>query len=205
MPKYYKKVPFFLRWIYSEATWRVNTPYKVLYLTFDDGPTEEVTSFVLEELNKYNAKATFFCLGHNAVNNPKLVDKLKDCGHAVGNHSYSHPNGFRTKIKSYVDDVKKADEILASNLFRPPYGKMKWRQYKKLKELFSIIMWDVMPGDFDASIDGEQCFRNVASNASEGSIIVFHDSEQAFPRLKIALPKVLEYYTNLGYRFEKLI
>ena len=205
MPKYYKKAPFFIRWIYSKATWSIKTSEKVLYLTFDDGPTKEITNFVLEELKKYNAKATFFCLGHNAVNNPKLIDELNDCGHAVGNHSFSHPNGFRTKIKTYLDDIKKADEIFVSNLFRPPYGKMKLRQYKQLKEFFSVIMWDVMSGDFDPSIDGEQCFRNVASNANEGSIIVFHDTEQAFPRLKVALPKMLKYYSDLGYRFEKLI
>ena len=205
MPKYYKKAPFFIRWIYSKAIWSIKTSEKVLFLTFDDGPTEEVTNFVLEELKKYNAKATFFCLGYNAENNPKLIDELKDCGHAVGNHSFSHPNGFRTKIGSYLEDVKKANDIIASNLFRPPYGKMKLRQYKQLVKSFNIIMWDVMSGDFDTSIDGEQCFKNVVSNAREGSIIVFHDTEQALPRLKIVLPKVLEYYSDLGYRFEKLI
>ena len=205
MSKYYKKIPFFLLWFYSEATWNIKTPEKILYLTFDYGPTEEITNFVLEELEKYNAKATFFCLGHNAVSNPKLVYEIKNYGHSIGNHSFSHPNGFRTKIGVYLDDVKKADEVLKSNLFRPPYGKMKLRQYKLLKKFFNIVMWDVMSGDFDTSINGEQCFSNVLLNASEGSIIVFHDSDQAFPRLKIALPKVLEYYSDLGYRFEKLI
>ncbi|MCK5907135.1 MAG: polysaccharide deacetylase family protein, partial [Flavobacteriales bacterium] len=197
--------PFFLRWIYSEATWRVNTSEKILYLTFDDGPTEEVTDFVLEELKKYNAKATFFCLGLRALNNPFLMNALFVDGHGIGNHSFSHPNGFRTKIGDYLDDVKKADDVIASNLFRPPYGKMKWRQYKKLKEFYKIVMWDVMSGDFDKAIDGNRCFKNVTDNAKEGSIVIFHDSEQAFPRLKVALPKVLKYYSDLGYRFEKLV
>lgn len=205
MPKYYKKAPFLIRWIYSKATWRVKTSDKILYLTFDDGPTEGVTNFVLEELAKYNAKATFFCLGHNSVNNPKLMDELVANGHAIGNHSYSHPNGFRTKIGEYIDDVKKADVVVLSKLFRPPYGKMKLRQYKYLKKFYRIIMWDVMPGDFDANIDGDKCFTNVVSNARKGSIIVFHDSEKAVDRLRITLPRVLKYYSDLGYRFEKLI
>ncbi len=176
-----------------------------MYLTFDDGPTEGVTSFVLEELEKYNAKATFFCLGHKVVDNPNLYDVLKDSGHALGNHSFSHFNGFKTKSEVYLEDVEKATEIIDSRLFRPPFGKLKRKQYKILKDDYKIVMWDVMPGDFDDSIDGEQCFNNVVANADKGSIIVFHDSMQAFPRLKIALPKVLKYYSDLGYRFEKLI
>ena len=205
MSKYYNKVPFFLRWIYSEAIWHVKTSEKVLYLTFDDGPTEGVTSFVLEELEKYNAKATFFCLGHKVVDNPNLYDVLKDSGHALGNHSFSHFNGFKTKSEVYLEDVGKATEVIDSRLFRPPFGKLKRKQYKRLKDDYKIVMWDVMPGDFDDSIDGEQCFNNVVANADKGSIIVFHDSMQAFPRLKIALSKVLKYYSDLGYRFEKLI
>jgi len=204
MSEYYKKVPFFLRWIYSKAIWKINTSEKVLYLTFDDGPNNEVTSFVLEELKKYNAKATFFCLGHRAISNPDLIERLLEVGHGIGNHSFSHLNGFTTRKKDYLDDIYRADEVLKSKLFRPPYGKMKLPQYNKIKDKFKIVMWDVMPGDFDASIDGEQCFKNVVDNASRGSIIVLHDSEQAFPRLKIALPKLLKHYTELGYRFEKL-
>lgn len=205
MPKYYKKVPFFLRWIYSKAVWSIDTSEKTLYLTFDDGPTEEVTDFVLNELDKYNAKATFFCLGYNAENNLNIVDRIKESGHAIGNHSFSHPNGFRTKTNTYLNDVEKADVILETKLFRPPYGKLKLKQYKYLNEKFDVIMWDVMSGDFDDSIDAHQCYTNVISNAQEGSIIVFHDSNQSFPRLKYALPNVLKYYSDLGFRFEKLI
>lgn len=205
MPKYFNKAPFYIRWFYPKTTWRVKTSDKVLYLTFDDGPTKGVTDFVLEELAKYNAKATFFCLGRNVVQNPKLMKELKDSGHAIGNHSYNHLNGFRTNVGDYIDDVKNADGIISSKLFRPPYGKMKLRQYKYLKKFYRIIMWDVMPGDFDASIDGDKCFTNVVSNASKGSVIVFHDSDKAIDRLSIALPRVLKYYSDLGYRFEKLI
>ncbi len=204
MASYYNKIPFFVRWLYPDARWHETTSDKVLYLTFDDGPTEEVTNFVLGQLEKYNAKATFFCLGFNADNNPSILSEIIDKGHSVGNHSYSHPNGFKTKIDRYLEDVNDANEVLKAKLFRPPYGKMKLRQYKNLKNRFNIIMWDVMPGDFDVSIDGDKCFSNVVEGAKRGSIIVLHDTQQAFPRLKYVLPKLLEYYTKLGYTFDKL-
>ena len=204
MSYYYKNTPFFLRWIYSKAIWRKETTEKVLYLTFDDGPNNGVTPFVLDVLKKYNARATFFCLGFNAMMNPHLIEEIQKENHIIGNHSYSHFNGFRTKKNIYLEDVEKANDILKSNIFRPPYGKMKLKQYNRLKEIYSIIMWDVMSGDFDVNIDGDKCFDNVVKYARSGSIIVFHDSRQAFDRLKIALPKVLEYYSKLGYRFENL-
>lgn len=204
MSYYYKKTPFFLRWIYSDAIWRINNIEKVLYLTFDDGPTEGVTNFVLEELEKYNARVTFFCVGYNAERNLELLSEIRNKGHVVGNHSYSHYNGFRTKRKEYVEDVERGEALVNSNLFRPPYGKMKWKQYKTLKNNYTIVMWDVMAGDFDESIDADVCFANVVENAKEGSIVVFHDTEKAFPRLKIALPRVLKYYSDLGYKFEVL-
>ena len=204
MSYYYKKTPFFIRWIYSKATWRKETTEKVLYLTFDDGPNNGVTPFVLDILKKYHARATFFCLGYNASMNPHLVEEIRNDGHTIGNHSFSHLNGFRTKRNPYLEDVKRADEIINSKFFRPPYGKMKLKQYNKLKNIFNIIMWDVMSGDFDVTIDGNKCFDNVVKHARSGSIIVFHDSEQAYDRLKIALPKVLEYYSKLGYKFENL-
>ena len=205
MEKYYKSTPFFLRWIYPKAIWHKDGVDKVLYLTFDDGPSEEVTKFVLNELEKFNAKATFFCLGLNALNLPSLVNDIVANGHKLGNHSFSHPNGFKTKVADYVDDVKTADEVLSSKLFRPPYGKMKLRQYNALKNDFSIVMWDVMPGDFDESINGDVCFENVIKKTRAGSIIVFHDTAQAFERLKVALPKTLKYYSDLGYKFEGII
>jgi peptidoglycan/xylan/chitin deacetylase (PgdA/CDA1 family) len=205
MIKYYKKTPFYLRWIYPEAIWQKEVESKVLYLTFDDGPSKEVTSFVLHELKKFNAKATFFCLGMNALNLPSQIENIVADGHKIGNHSFSHPNGFNTEVDDYVDNVRTANDVLSSNLFRPPYGKMKIRQYNVLKKDFLIVMWDVMPGDFDDSINGDLCFGNVIENAKSGSIIVFHDTAQAFERLKVALPKTLKYYSDLGYKFESII
>jgi len=204
MSNYYKRVPFFIRWIYSRALWEIKTTEKIIYLTFDDGPTPDVTDFVLSELNKYGAKATFFCLGQNVINLPLLRNKIRENGHEVGNHSYSHLNGFRTKTTDYINDISRAESVIESRLFRPPYGKMKLRQYKRVSRQYKIVMWDVMSGDFDNSLDGKQCYENVINNAKEGSIVVLHDSEQAFPRLKIALPKILKYYHELGYKFESI-
>ncbi len=204
MSYYFKKTPFFIRWIYPKAIWRKNVSNKVLYLTFDDGPINGVTDWVLNQLKQYNAKATFFCIGENADKNAKLLNQITDDGHSIGNHMYYHIRGTENSNNHYYENIEKANKILNTKLFRPPYGKMKLSQYRKLKNDYHIIMWDVMAGDFDTSIDGERCYRNVINNSSKGSIIVFHDTEKAFPRLEVALPRVLKYYTDLGYKFELL-
>ncbi|MEN8137874.1 MAG: polysaccharide deacetylase family protein [Bacteroidota bacterium] len=204
MSLYLKNIPFFIKWIYPEAKWCVKTNEKVLYLTFDDGPVEGVTNWVLKTLEEYNAKATFFCVGQNVNINPNLFRELTESGHSIGNHSYHHLKGLNTGNKLYLQDVGKADNIIKSRLFRPPYGLMGYRQYIELKHKFDIVMWDVLSGDFDTGIDGEKCYQNVVKNAKQGSIVVFHDSKKAFPRLKIALPKILKYYSELGYRFERI-
>ncbi|MCK5781648.1 MAG: polysaccharide deacetylase family protein [Flavobacteriales bacterium] len=204
MSLYLKKIPKILYLTFPKALWSVSTNKKVLYLSFDDGPNEGVTDFVLEQLEKYNAKATFFCLGENVNRNESLFSEISKRGHSVGNHGYSHLNGFSTDNSCYFRDVEKADKLIKTDLFRPPYGKIKPSQYKLLSEKYRIVFWSIMPGDFDESLDGNRCYKNVVDNAENGSIIVFHDSIKAFPRLKIALPKVLEYYTKKGYAFDKI-
>lgn len=180
---------------------------KEIFLTFDDGPHVSITNFVLDELKKFNAKATFFCIGDNVVKYPDVYRRILAEGHSVGNHTFNHLNGFQTDNKMYVDNVLEASKYIDSNLFRPPYGRIKTFQAKvltQLKKPYKIIMWTVLSGDFDNSITPQRCLENVIFKISNGAIIVFHDSEKAAERMFYALPKVLEALTNQGYSFEKI-
>jgi len=203
---YLIKTPFWLRAIYSNCTWKIPAKDKVIYLTFDDGPDPEATPFVLANLKKYNAKATFFCIGNNVLKHPNIYESILKEGHRVGNHTYDHLNGWKTENNNYINNIKDAMNIIDSKLFRPPYGRITKSQIKLLKQTDSlpnqIIMWDVLSGDFDIQINGETCARNVINNTVPGSIIVFHDSQKAWDRMSVALPKVLEHFSNLGYRME---
>lgn len=181
-----------------------------MYLTFDDGPHEQATPFVLDELKKYNAKASFFCIGKNVVEHPTIYQRIQDEGHTIGNHTYNHPNGWKTSDKEYLVDVSLAAKYIHSSLFRPPYGRIKSFQAKNIATAMKspsaqVIMWDVLSGDFDETITKEQCLQNVILNARKGSIIVFHDSTKAYPFLMYCLPRVLDYFSRKGFRFEKLI
>lgn len=209
MKKYFIKTPWWLKKIYPSRLWRVDTKDKIIYLTFDDGPHPEATLFVLDELKKYNAKATFFCIGKNVAAYPGIYGRILNEKHATGNHTYNHLNGWKTVTKEYLDDVAEAACYIDSSLFRPPYGRIRSVQAKEIGTAIKgnkpqIIMWDVLSADFDNSISPEQCLQNVVSRAGRGSIIVFHDSEKAFPRLKFALPGTLKYFSEKGFRFEKL-
>lgn len=202
--KYFVKTPLWLQWFYPECVWRMNRSSKKIYLTFDDGPHPEATSFVLRELEKFNAKATFFCIGKNVAANPVTYLQILEAGHAVGNHTQNHLNGWKTNHQEYMDNVLEAKNYIDSSLFRPPYGKAGKRQLRALYEepfCMKPIMWTVLSGDFDADLSAEKCVENVIENAAEGAIVVFHDSEKAFSKLTYALPKILEHYTMLGYNF----
>lgn len=203
---YIATTPWWLRLFFpSKLTWRIPTKEKILYLTFDDGPNALATPFVLDELKKYHAKATFFCIGNNVQQEPELYKRLFAEGHRVGNHTHDHLNGFHTKDEVWLNNVKEAAKWIDSDLFRPPYGKIKPFQAKVLKESnppFRIIMWSVISADFDTNNSPQKCFGFVKNNAKPGSIIVFHDSEKAFPNLRYALPETLKYFAERGYRFE---
>jgi peptidoglycan/xylan/chitin deacetylase (PgdA/CDA1 family) len=204
---YLVKTPWLLKKFYPECIWKIKTVEKVIYLTFDDGPQPVATSFVLEELKKYNARATFFCIGKNVEENFELYKKIIDEGHAVGNHTYNHLNGWNVKDQVYLDDIYKAKKVIDSNLFRPPYGRITKFQLKQLpaeKYKLKPIMWTVISGDFDTEISGEECYLTVVKNTGEGSVVVFHDSEKAFERLQYALPLVLKYFTEKGFEFRKI-
>ena len=185
---------------------------KKLYLTFDDGPHPTITPQVLEILKNFNAKATFFCVGNNVKKYKDTFELIKKEGHAVGNHTFNHEKGLITKTKDYVDSVIEADALIQSPLFRPPHGRIKFSQIKSLKNKLSnlesqqlkFIAWTVISYDWDKSLTPDDCFNNVIKNADDGSIVVFHDSEKAVDNMIPALIKVLEYYTDKGYTFEKL-
>ena len=209
MKKYFVKTPWWLKRIYSSYIWSVQTKEKIIYLSFDDGPHPVATPFVLDELKKYNAKATFFCIGKNVVAEPAIYKRILDEGHSVGNHTYNHFNGWKTKDDIYLDDVKEAGKFIDSTLFRPPYGRITSFQAKNISSALNrkdvkIIMWDVISGDFDESLAGNQCIQNVILNAKNGSIIVCHDSMKALERLKMMLPAVLNFFENRKFRFERL-
>lgn len=210
---YLVKTPWLLRKLYPHCTWQMPSRDKVMYLTFDDGPHPTITPYVLEMLKQYNAKATFFCIGKNVVEHPAIYRQILDEGHRTGNHTHNHLNGWKVKNDQYINNIIQAAQYIDSNLFRPPYGKITQFQVKVLTEIaaykgsdrkFNIVMWDVLSGDFDTTLSAETCSLNVTRKAGEGSIVVFHDSEKAFPRMKEALPRVLKYFSGKGFRFEAM-
>lgn len=186
------KTPSLVQKAVSGIVWKIPTQKPELYLTFDDGPTPEVTSWILDLLKEYNAKATFFCLGKNIEKHPGIFIRIKDEGHAIGNHSFDHPKGKDTANEKYYDNIEKANHLTQSKLFRPPYGSLKISQYRKLKQKYKIILWDLLSYDFEPDLDIEESIRKMKDNVENGSILVFHDSKKAFPQLKIILPRLLE-------------
>jgi len=201
--RFFIKTPWLAKKFFPDYTWSLPAKQKEIYLTFDDGPHPTITPWVLNELKQFDALATFFCIGNNVKKFPGIYEQILKEGHAVGNHTYHHLNGWKTESKKYLADIAEASLLIQSNLFRPPYGKIKSRQAQQITPV-SIIMWDVLSGDFDVSFSGDQCVKNVIENTSPGSIIVFHDSEKALRNLQYALPRVLEYFSSEGYIFKKI-
>ena len=204
---YFVKTPWWLKKIYGSYVWSLPDNEKSLYLTFDDGPHPEATPFVLRQLKQYNALATFFCIGKNVVANPVLYKQIINEGHAVGNHTYNHLNGWKAGNDAYMNDIALASKEIDSNLFRPPYGRITSFQAKNLDAAMrgkkaKVIMWDVLSADFDPECSPEQCLANVILRSVPGSIIVFHDSEKAFAKLEYTLPRVLKFFSEKGYLFK---
>ena len=202
---YLVKSPWWLRALYPSLTWRIKTREKVLYLTFDDGPHETATPFVLDELQRYNAKATFFCIGKNVAEYPEIYQRILKEGHSVGNHTYNHVNGWKVSDAVYLEEIQQTATLVKSTLFRPPYGRIKRSQLKKLQtpnSKLQTIMWDVLSGDFDTNLTAEACLGYVLYHSKPGSIIVFHDSTKAMERMQYSLPKVLEHFSREGYVFK---
>jgi peptidoglycan/xylan/chitin deacetylase (PgdA/CDA1 family) len=180
--------------LYPERIWAFSRKKKAVYLTFDDGPIPEVTPWVLEELKKHKAKATFFCIGENVQKHPEIFQKIISEGHSVGNHTFNHLKGTKSETSKYIENTLLAEKLIDSKLFRPPYGKITSKQAKILqKKGFKIVMWEIISYDFDANTSEEECLQNVLKNIKPGSIVVFHDSLKAEKNLRYVLPKVLEF------------
>ncbi len=190
--------------VFRDLTWHFTGKDNELFLTFDDGPTPEITKWVLSCLKEYNAKATFFCIGQNVESYPEIYQQILDEGHSVGNHSYSHLKGWRISNKGFVDSVRKTAQIIKSNLFRPPYGHIRPKQITVLKQDFKIIMWDVLSKDYSKKVNEKECLNNVLDYTESGSIIVFHDTEKAEKNLKHVLPRFLGHFTDQGYIFNPI-
>jgi peptidoglycan/xylan/chitin deacetylase (PgdA/CDA1 family) len=197
-------MPTFIKKVFSEALCNGPRDKKVLYLTFDDGPTPEVSSWVMNLLNRYKATATFFWLGKNMVRYPEYIEKAKSAGHLIANHTFDHPSGWKTRIDKYLKNIEDCDSVYASKYFRPPYGKLTWKLYQKIRREKQIVLWDVVSYDYDQKVGPEKCLAFTMKNISSGSIIVFHDSHKAWPKLKYVLPKVLERFTKEGYDFNTI-
>lgn len=204
------KIPSLLKLLLPARLWNFPPDEKAIYLSFDDGPIPGVTPWVLEQLKQYGARATFFCIGDNIRKHPGIFQQLLDEGHAIGNHSYNHLNGWRTSSDTYLANVLRAQREIGSfygrreaeKLFRPPYGRLKEKQARQLrKDGFRIVMWDVLSMDYRQDLQPKKCLQNVLKHAGPGSIIVFHDSLKAKKNLKAVLPQVLKHFSEKGYEF----
>lgn len=187
------KTPTLCRKVFPSQSWRFSPLTNDIYLTFDDGPTQNVTPWVLDTLKKHQFKATFFCVGDNVRQHPALFERILKEGHAVGNHTMSHINGWRTNKQKYIENIEAANQLIQSNLFRPPYGKITKSQVRALKNQYQIIMWTFLTYDFDKKADMQLVFKKITKKIFPGAIIVFHDSLKAEKQLKLLLPLLLEW------------
>ncbi|MBN1952907.1 MAG: polysaccharide deacetylase family protein [Bacteroidales bacterium] len=191
--------------MFPTVRWDFRSAGKKLYLTFDDGPTPGVTEEVLNILDRYKAKATFFCLGRNAERHPEIYQLIQERGHSVGNHTYSHLKGWKTSSELYYKDIELAAQNIKSGLFRPPYGQIKPSQAKYLSGKYKIILWEVMSHDYEWRVSEKKSLQSVLKYSREGSIIVFHDSVKAWPKLQTILPRVIEHFSEKGFKFDAIV
>ena len=196
--------PLILRILYPGALWRMDPTEKAVYLTFDDGPIPGITPWVLDLLDQYRIKATFFLVGDNVRKHPEEFRMIVERGHRVGNHTYNHIRGFEYDVREYLDNTEKANELIDSDLFRPPHGHMGMKQYYKLRQRYKIVMWDLVTRDYSKRLNGEQVFGKLKRYVRNGSIITFHDSLKAEKNMKYALPRSIEWLMEEGYAFKLL-
>ncbi|HRG37004.1 MAG TPA: polysaccharide deacetylase family protein [Bacteroidia bacterium] len=196
--------PSILRKLYTDGVWRMNELEKKIYLTFDDGPIPEVTPWVLDVLKAHAVPATFFCVGENVKNHTTIYQRILNEHHAVGNHTYNHVDGWDTPLTEYMQNIEECAKYIDTNLFRPPYGRIRKKQKEAVSQQYTIIMWDVLSKDYDAQTSPEQCFQNACKYVRNGSIIVFHDSLKAKENMQYALPRFIEFAKKRGFEFCKL-
>ena len=204
MPMYTARTPYLVQAVFKQLVWNIPSENNTVYLTFDDGPTPHVTPWVLETLKEHKAKGTFFCVGKNVEQHPEIYQEILSQGHTVGNHTHHHLNGWKTNTRRYLLDIKKCSSLIHSRLFRPPYGRLRKVHYKEIKNQYSVVMWDVLSGDFDKRISNEKCLKNVVTKVTSGSVVVFHDSLKAETKLRFVLPKVLTELSARGYEFSAI-
>jgi len=197
-------VPYLAKLLLPKLIWEVKTEKKEIFLTFDDGPHPEITVKVMDILEQFSAKATFFCVGENMDKYRLTYDEILSRGHQTGNHTYNHLNGWKTSNQHYFQNIKKCAATIDSGLFRPPYGRIRLSQIKPLKQDFIIVMWSVLSRDFDRRVSPEQCLKNTITNSKPGSIVVFHDSEKSSMNMFYALPRFLDHFSKQGYTFPVL-
>jgi len=207
------RTPFFLPMLYPTLTWRMPADRKDIYLTFDDGPVPGPTEFVVETLKRYHAKATFFCIGENIKKNPQVFKQIVNNGHAIGNHTFNHLNGWNSSIDKYCRNVEQCSSEIKnymdtmaktrSLLFRPPYGRIGRGQIKALHD-YKIIMWDVLSIDYNKNLSPEKCLKNTLNATRAGSLVVFHDSYKAEKNLTFTLPRLIEYFSEQGFAFKSI-
>ncbi|MBW6490055.1 MAG: polysaccharide deacetylase family protein [Lentimicrobium sp.] len=185
----------------KNLTWDITDRPGEIFLTFDDGPVPEITPRVIEILKQFNARATFFCVGDNVAKYPEVHQLLLDAGHSTGNHTFHHLNGWKKTLEEYLADIKKCNQLVSSKLFRPPYGRIRPSFIKYISNDYRIVMWSVLTGDYDKTLTPAQVLKNATENTTDGSIVVFHDSQKAAANLFYALPEFLEHFTLKGYRF----
>jgi len=197
--------PLFYRLLFPEAIWRIKKhKEKVVFLTFDDGPVPEVTPWVLDLLDSYGIKATFYMVGDNVARNPELFEEVRRRGHSYGNHTMHHLQGMKVTTYRYMHDITEANDLIGSALFRPPHGLLRWKQARAIKDHYNIVMYDLVTRDYSRRLDSEAVVRNVRRYARPGAIVVFHDSIKAWPRLEEALPRAIQWLTEQGYVFATL-
>jgi len=194
--------PKLLQSLLPQCFWSLPNKQNKIYLTFDDGPTPEVLPFILKTLDTYKVSATFFCVGENMQKHPDLVKEMLKRGHAIGNHTYNHISGWRTKNKTYFENIEACNKIYKSKLFRPPYGRLRASQANELHRKYKIIMWDVLSYDYDKNVLPETCFRNVIDATKSGSVIVFHDNVKALKNLEYALPHSIDFLLKKDFVFD---
>lgn len=199
------RIPFWIKWVYPSFTWQMPATEKALYLTFDDGPHPTITPLVLDLLAQYNAKATFFCIGDRVKRYPDIMKRIVAEGHSIGNHTQHHINGWNSSVSDYTAEVHQAASMIPSNLFRPPYGRIKRKQAKFLEnEGYKIIMWTILSADYDHSMSKEECMNRVISFIEAGNIYLFHDSDKGEVRMLHALPILLKLATAKGFLFKRI-
>jgi peptidoglycan/xylan/chitin deacetylase (PgdA/CDA1 family) len=202
--RYWVKTPTIFKRLFPKIVWNFSEKEKKVFLTFDDGPSTNVTDSILTILEQEKVRATFFCIGKNVKKNPELADKILKKGHSIGNHSMTHVNGWRTRKNSYLRNINEASEYINSNLFRPPFGRFNLYSLDQILKKYKLVMWDVLSGDFDEKIEEKAVINNVIKNVANGSIIVFHDNNKSKEKTLSVLIKTIKKLKEKGFSFEAI-